>query len=656
MCGICGKLNFEQGASVDPAAIRAMLDTIRHRGPDDEGVYTERQVGLGIRRLAIIDLNTGHQPLSNEDETVWIVFNGEIYNYLELRTFLLSKGHIFKTHSDTEVIVHLYEEFGTECLEKLRGMFTFAIWDDNKKILFVARDRVGIKPLYYSLTNESLVFASEIKAILADPCISREVASDVIDRFLTFLYLPGEETLLKSVKKLAPGHYLLVKNGKAEIRKYWDLQFSKDPISRDPRVTEQQLLDLLAEAVKLHMIADVPVGILLSGGVDSTAVLSFAADTTDKAISSYTIGFSSPDVADERPFARLAAEAFGSQHHEMTISAMDFANFMPRYVWHMEEPVCEPPAIALYYVSKLASNHVKVLLSGEGGDEAFAGYTNYRNVLWLERIKAGVSPFAGTLAQGISAANSLLGSPRIREWAALMNSQFPDYYFSRTSNPYRYAGNGLFGLYSGDFARTIDRERTLEPIRRLQAHVQGGDPLDAMLYIDTKTWLPDDLLIKADKMTMANSVELRVPLLDHKVLEFAAALPSSLKVHGLTTKYIAKKTLKNRVPKSIVDRPKAGFPVPYEAWLRKELRGWVRETLLDRTTTNRGYFDKGSLERLLAANEDHGSHFKEIFSLLTLELWHRNFTIEPVRADNHVSIAPSDIDINKNVAEVRKHA
>ena len=625
MCGICGKLNFEQDASIDPALLRAMLGTIRHRGPDDEGLYVTSQVALGHRRLSIIDLSTGHQPLSNEDGTVWITFNGEIYNYHELRSFLLSKGHVFKTQTDTEVIVHLYEELGPECLQKLRGMFAFAIWDNNTKTLFLARDRIGIKPLYYCLTDKSLVFGSEIKAILADPAVHREVAPEIIDRFLTFLYLPGEETLLKGIKKLPPGHYLSVRNGNAIVRQYWDLQFSKPSASSSIKDVGSQLSGLLAEAVELHMIADVPVGVLLSGGVDSTAVLSFAAERTAKPVSSYTVGFSAPGIADERPYAKLAAEAFGSQHHEMTISAADFAAFMPQYVWHMEEPVCEPPAIALYYVSKLASKHVKVLLSGEGGDEGFAGYSNYRNLLWLERLKSGLSPFAGTVGQGLSFASSFFHLPRISNYATLMNSQFPGYYFSRTSNPYRYAGNGLGKLYSAEFSRSIDRESTLEPVRRLQAHVRGENTLDAMLYIDTKTWLPDDLLIKADKMTMANSVELRVPLLDHKVLEFAAALPSNLKVRGFTTKYLAKKVLRNRVPKRILDRPKAGFPVPYEGWLRKELRGWVRDILLDRTTTNRGYFDTGKLERLLSASDGRDGHFKEIFSLATLELWHRTF-------------------------------
>ena len=625
MCGICGKLTFEQDRGVETGLLRAMLETIRHRGPDDDGVYVAPQVGLGHRRLSIIDLKSGHQPLSNEDGTVWIVFNGEIYNFKELRASLLSQGHVFRTQTDTEVIVHLYEDLGPKCLERLRGMFALAIWDTKTKTLLLARDRVGIKPLYYYQTDKSLVFGSEIKAILADPTVPRELAPEIIDRFLTFLYLPGDETLLKGIHKLSPGWYLLAQNGRTELRQYWDLQFAKRSPSLSLKKAEEELLSLLAETVEQHMIADVPVGVLLSGGVDSTAVLSFAAERTDKEISSYTVGFSDPGVADERPYARLAAQTFGSRHHDITITANDFLEFLPRYVWHMEEPVCEPPAIAMYYVSKLAKEYVKVLLSGEGGDEAFAGYSNYRNLLWLERLKRILPLVNGAASRGLAAANLWLHSSLLTKYAPLVNARFPDYYYSRTSNPFRYSGNGLGSLYSPDFVASIDRERTLQPIRQLQEHVRGQNPLDAMLYIDTKTWLPDDLLIKADKMTMANSLELRVPLLDHKVLEFAASLPSQFKVHGFTTKYLAKKALKSRIPRRILNRRKVGFPVPYESWLRKDLCGWVNEVLFDRTTTNRGYFATPAVRKLLARDEAGAGYSKEIFSLIALELWHRAF-------------------------------
>jgi asparagine synthase (glutamine-hydrolysing) len=579
MCGICGILKFDSSASVDPGAIRAMADSIRHRGPDDEGYHIAGPIGLGFRRLSIIDLSTGHQPLSNEDETVWIVFNGEIYNFQELRADLLKRGHIFKTKTDTEVIVHLYEEFGPDCLEKLRGMFGFALWDKRTDTLLLARDRVGIKPLYYALTDKSLIFASEIKAILTNP-VDRQIAPELIDRFLTFLYVPGEETLLKGIRKLAPGHYLLVKNGQITIRQYWDLQFAESFEEKSAGQAEEELLALLAETVGLHM-----------------------------RISSFTVGFSGERVADERPYARLAAEKFGTDHHEITITPEDFAAFLPGYVWYMEEPVCEPPAIALYYVSKLARKHVAVLLSGEGGDEAFAGYSNYRNLLWLERMKRG---------------GPLLNAA-FRRYIPLMSERFPDYYYSRTSNPHLTTCNGLGTVYSAEFQSAIDRERSVEPLRTLQARMRGKDTLHTMLYIDTKTWLPDDLLIKADKMTMANSIELRVPLLDHKVLEFAASLPPQQKINGRNTKYILKRALSQKIPDQIRNRKKAGFPVPYASWIRRELKGLVRDVLLDSKTCERGYFRKDAVEKLLAENSSGRDFSKEIFSLLCLELWQRTF-------------------------------
>ena len=656
MCGICGKLGFEPNQGVSRALITDMLDTIRHRGPDDEGVYLSRQMGLGFVRLSIIDLENGHQPLCNEDGSIWIVFNGEIYNFHELRAFLSSKGHTLKTQTDTEVIVHLYEELGAGCLDKLRGMFALALWDQNTQTLLLARDRVGIKPLYYSISKHAIVFASEIKAILADPEVRRELSPEIIDRFLTFLYVPGEDTLLKDVHKLAPGHYLLVRDGKVQIRQYWDLKFFKPTDSPSVKDVENKLSNLLSESVELHMIADVPVGILLSGGVDSTAVLSCAAERTKKEISSYTVGFSDPGCVDERPYAKLASEVFDTRHHELTLSAADFTEFLPKYVWHMEEPVCEPPAIALYYVSKLARNHVKVLLSGEGGDEAFAGYNNYRSILWMERLKRLCTPLNRTLSWGLSQLNSWVHSTRVAKYAPLFAATFPQYYFSRTSTPYRYSGNGIGELYSSDFLTQIDREFTIEPVRKLFSAVSGQSVLDQMLYIDTKTWLPDDLLIKADKMTMANSVELRVPLLDHRVLEFAASLPSNYKLKGFTLKYIWKRALFNRIPHVIVRRKKAGFPVPYESWLRNEFRQESHDILTDSKTIQRGYFRKSAIEKLISVNDERGSYSKEIFSLVTLELWHRMFTdSQTLRHDTESARRPCDV-IPVNANQETSHA
>jgi asparagine synthase (glutamine-hydrolysing) len=623
MCGICGKLNFDPAASVSPALIKSMADTIAHRGPDDDGYFVSGPVGLGFRRLSIIDLSGGHQPLSNEDGSIHIIFNGEIYNYQELRQYLLGRGHIFRTQTDTETIVHLYEELGEACVEKLRGMFGFAIWDERNKSLFLARDRVGIKPLYYSQSNNSVVFASEIKAILADPEINAEVRTSMIDRFLTFDYLPGEETLFKNIYKLAPGHSVFFRAGKSYNRQYWDLHFEPSPTTF--RQAKSRLLQLLEESVALHMISDVPVGFLLSGGVDSTAMLSLAAGKTAHPVSSYTVGFSDPSVTDERPYARLAAQRFGSEHHETTINANQFAEFLPKYIWHMEDPVCEPPAVALYYVSKLARDFVKVLISGEGGDEAFAGYSNYRTRLWLERLKGLPTPLRQLFSSSLSVLSRFASPDSPAKSKQFLRSRLEDSYYSRTSHPARFFNDQWRQFYCGDFARGVDKEFSAHAATKYLRNGHRAGVLGKMLYVDTKTWLPDDLLVKADKMTMANSIELRVPLLDHKILEFAASLPQDFKVRGFTTKFIAKKALRGHVPREIIHRKKAGFPVPYEKWLREDLKDWVHSLLLDSRTTARGYFQKNAVERMLAEDTANGGFSKEIFDLAVLELWHREF-------------------------------
>jgi asparagine synthase (glutamine-hydrolysing) len=625
MCGICGKLEFDPEVKVRPQLLKTMADTIVHRGPDDEGFYVHGQIGLGFRRLSIIDLSGGHQPLSNEDDSIWIVFNGEIYNYQELRRELLAKGHEFKTKSDTEVIVHLYEEYGRDCVSKLRGMFAFAIWDSGNRTLFLARDRVGIKPLYYFLNHQFLSFGSEIKAILADPAVPRDVDPAMIDRFLTYCYVPGSETLLRGICKLEPGHTLFVKDGKVQISSYWDLDFPPTNGNHANRDYEQQLVDLLDETVQLHMISDVPVGFLLSGGVDSTAMLSLAAKKTDKPISSYTIGFSSPDVVDERPYARLAAEKFGSQHHEISISARDFSSFLPEYVWFMEEPVREPAAIALYYVSKLARQHVKVLISGEGGDEAFAGYHNYRNLFWLEAMKKSLGPFRRTVSQGMQVIGELSNSRVLRKYAPLMDANLEDYYLSRISTPYDYFNQPPSPIYSESMSRKVNKSQSIGVARDLISRVPERGVLEKMQYVDTKIWLPDDLLIKADRMTMANSIELRVPFLDHRVLEFAARLPRNLKVRGWQMKYLVKKALAKQIPRDILHRRKAGFPVPYVKWIRQDLKELVHDVLLDSKSLSRGYFRKEAVQDLLKRNSRSNEYAGDIFSLVVLEFWHRAF-------------------------------
>ena len=625
MCGIAGKVIFDPAAKIARADIQAMLQPIAHRGPDARGIYLDGNAGLGHVRLSIIDLNTGAQPMTNEDETVWIVFNGEIYNFAALRERLQAQGHVFRSQSDTEVIIHAYEEFGPDCVKELRGMFAFAIWDAKRRRLFAARDRVGIKPLYFCETNGAFYFASELKAIIADAAVPREINLPGIRRFLAFNYLPGTETLFKSIHKLLPGHYLMVEQGKVTQQQYWDLRFTRQRWQMSFDEAAEELRGLLATTVRDHMIADVPVGILSSGGVDSSAILNFAVHATAKKIKTFTVGFDGDQVVDERPYARMSAERFGTEHYETSISADDFWNFLPAYVWHMEEPVCEPPAVALHYVSKLARNHVKVLLSGEGGDEAFAGYPNYPNMMRLDRIRAALGPLARTAGAAAAFAGQICDNEKWRRYGSALGRPLGTQYFSRTSGPTGFFNRNAKSFFTSEFLKRTASVSAAGFVYGLLQPVCDEPLLNQMLYVDSKTWLPDDLLVKADKITMANSLELRVPLLDHVVLEFAASLPPEFKVRGRETKRILKAAFAKALPDEILKRKKAGFPVPYESWLRGQLKEKVEEVLLSDRCLSRGYFQKAEVSRLLEANSRDGKFAKEVFCLLVLELWHRTF-------------------------------
>jgi len=625
MCGICGKLYFNPEERVAAELIDKMCDAISHRGPDGRGRHLSGPVGLGHTRLAIIDLNTGAQPICNEDRTVWIVFNGEIYNYPQLREELLKRGHQFRSTSDTEVIIHLYEEYGVDSLQRLQGMFTFAIWDEKDQTFFLARDRVGIKPLYIADTGRALVFGSEIKALLADPDIKCEVDPQSIDKFLTHFCLPGKETLWKGIVKIQPGHYLLARNGKYEIKQYWDLHYRPGREWRDIDEAAEALYELTRRTVREHMISDVPVGFLLSGGVDSTVVLSCAATATDKKISTFTVGFDNAQFEDERVYARLAAKEFGSDHHEITVAPQEFWDFLPTLVRHMEEPVCDPPAVSLHYVTKLARKHVKVLLSGEGGDEAFGGYNDYRNFQFLERVKKTIHPLEGVLSGALGVANRFGPLRKAGKFAPFVTTALPDYYYSRVASPFSYFNQGKTELYTPGFQQSVRPSASVDIIRSFFRQIQDQPVLNQMQYLDTKTTLPDDLLVKADRITMCNSLELRVPFLDHVLLEFAASLPTDYKVKGLATKRILKHAFGNRIPLEIIRRKKAGFPIPIQRWVQKELRGQVHEVLLSRKSLDRGYFKRSGVEKLLAAGDQGRPVAKEIFSLLTLELLHQQF-------------------------------
>jgi asparagine synthase (glutamine-hydrolysing) len=621
MCGICGKVYFSKQRRVERNIIEKMNESIFHRGPDEGSIHIDENFGFGHRRLSIIDLNTGKQPISNEDEKIWIIFNGEIYNFQDLRNDLRKKGHIFKTKSDTEVILHLYEEMGVQCLSKLRGMFAFAIFDKRNNSLFIARDRVGIKPLYYSITPESLVFASELKALLFEPKLDKSVNNSAIIKFLSYTYTPGPDTVFKKIHKLQPGHYITLTGDNLVIKQYWDIDKSYAQNNENEKNLKERLENLLKDTIKLHMISDVPVGFLLSGGIDSTTTLSLYADNQTADIKTFTIGFESNEFNDERVFARKAAQQYGVDHYETTFNDKEFFDFLPKYIWHMEEPIFEPPAVSLYYVSKMARDHVKVLISGEGGDEAFAGYQTYRNLVWLERIKSILGPLN---SQSIKLF-SFLTFPKFKKYISLMKFDFPDYYFSRSTNPNHPFIKIQNEIFSSNIKNDIEVKLKAQPFYNYAQKLALQSKLKQMLYIDTKTWLPDRLLTKADKITMANSLELRVPFLDHKVLEFAAKLPDNQKLKGIKTKYILKQIAAKRISKEIINRKKEGFPTPYNLWLKQQ-KDTVLDILYDPKTVNRGYFNYNSLEKFIIRpwlkNNDNS---EEMFNLLTLELWHRKF-------------------------------
>jgi asparagine synthase (glutamine-hydrolysing) len=636
MCGIGGRLNFDGQKPVGRGALSRMMRVMQHRGPDGQGFYLGRGVGLGHVRLAIIDVDAGVQPMSNEDGTIWIVFNGEIYNFPELRTRLLKAGHVFRTRTDTEVVVHLYEEHGAACVTHLRGMFAFAIWDERKRRLLLVRDRVGIKPLYYYQSKDSLVFASELKGLLAMPDVQRLLHEDAIDTFWTYRFLPGCETLLRGIHKLLPGHLMVVEAGRRPvISQYWDLKFERCPGDMTLSTAAEQLTDMLQESVAQHMISDGPVGFLLSGGVDSSALVALAARQASTPLRTYTVGFREPGIVDERPYARLVAASLGTRHHETTFSADQFWSFLPRLVWHLEEPVCEAPAVALHFVSKQASEHVKVLLSGEGGDEAFGGYSTYPNMLALGHLQSRLGPLRNMTGAAARKAGALLRSERLVRYGALMPLRLDQHYWSRCGSPLARLGVDGKPVYCSDFRERIDESRAAQIARTLFSVVEREDTLSRMLYVDTKTWLADDLLVKADKVTMANSLELRVPLLDHRILEFAASLPPELKVKRRETKRVLRKAFATMLPAEVLRRKKAGFPLPYAGWLARELRERVQELLLDRNAFVLSIFDRRQVGMILDAHARQGSLQHQVFSLIVLELWHQCFlraTVHPTQA------------------------
>jgi asparagine synthase (glutamine-hydrolysing) len=584
-------------------------------------MQTDDGAHLGMRRLSIIDLAGGHQPISNEDGTVSSVFNGEIYNYRELQPELEARGHHFQTHSDTEVIVHSYEEFGPACVSKLRGMFAFAIWDAKKQSLFIARDRVGKKPLYYTLTSEgALIFGSELKSLLQHPSMRREINPQAIDAYLTWGYVPDPLSILKGIRKLPPGHYLTFANGRVDVTCYWDFRYEpvQGETSRRAEDYLEELRSLLSESVRLRLIADVPLGAFLSGGIDSSTIVGLMAREMSQPVKTFSIGFNE-DSYNELKYARIAARHFGTDHHEFVVTP-DLCQIVDDLAWFLDEPFADSSAIPTYMVSKLAREHVKVVLSGDGGDELFAGYTRYV----IDQRRSGFAGLPRFVRHGLMAPLSrhLPHGARGRNFLHNVALDSLDRYldsisiFTELNKPLLYTD-----AFRGQLQRNGDE---VIPFRSYAERVRTGEPLDTLLYIDSKTYLPGDILTKVDRMSMAVSLEARVPLLDHKLIEFVNSIPASLKLNGLETKHVFKQAIRDFVPAEILNRPKQGFGVPVDEWINQQLRERIHDTLTEQRTRERGYIAPAYVQLLLDEHErGRRDHSTQLWTLFMLELWHR---------------------------------
>ncbi|MHC4269576.1 MAG: asparagine synthase (glutamine-hydrolyzing) [Planctomycetota bacterium] len=622
MCGIVGIKDEVKCPGEED--ILSMRDSVNYRGPDGYGhvIFTDDNLAIGHRRLSILDPSpSGAQPMYNDERTIVVVHNGEIYNFIELRKELEEFGYKFKTGTDTEVIVAAYDHWQEECICKFNGMFAFAIWDKRKRKLLIARDRIGIKPLYYWFDGQSFVFASETKALLAVMGNKPSINVSLIDTYMSFGYIPGEETLFNGIKRLLPGHYLTLKQNTLVIKKYWDFQFTEDQdLGIDHYV--ENLKHLLENSIELRLRSDVPLGIFLSGGIDSSAVVALLAPRVSERLKTFSVAYDFGNAFNETNYAKMVAKEFNTDHHELIITPNDFKNFIPQYIWHMDEPVTESAAISLYYVARLAKNHVSVVLSGEGADELFAGYDFYYYMRMIENYKKVLGSKAVPIVNNILL--HIIHNEKFRKYIRL----------SRLPLEERYKGISTYEeetkdqLYNLNFKEQIKHGNGNMKcfLSSLFKRTIGKDALSRMLYFDTKTWLVDDLLIKADRMSMAPSLELRVPFLDHRIVEFAATIPSKHKLRGRTPKYILKKMMKGILPDTIIQRKKMGFPTPLKVMFKDQLYDYADDILLSQKAVQRGYFNKNTIKKLLTEHRNgYRDNHRVIWQLLVLEEWHRKF-------------------------------
>jgi asparagine synthase (glutamine-hydrolysing) len=645
MCGIAGIVAVDRLDQDAPSRATRMRDVITHRGPDEAGLHCDAHAALAHRRLSIVDLSTGQQPLSNEDGSVWIVFNGEIYNHADVRAELEAHGHVYRTKSDTETIVHAYEQWGEACVDRLRGMFAFAIWDASKRRLLLVRDRLGIKPLYWGRTKDALLFGSEIKAILASQLIEPEPNYAVLPEVLSTRYTSGEATLFTGIHKLLPGHLLVFEQGDVTVRQYWDLprrsaeslalqgdEGSATPGRRSASLSGERdvvgrFRELLEESVRLRLMSDVPLGMFLSGGIDSSAIAALMARMIDRPLQTFSVAFKDR-AFNELEYAREVARAIHADSHEIVIDDRDFFGALPKLVWHEDEPIAHPSSVPLYFVSALARRHVTVVLTGEGSDELLAGYGKYPRAAlnWKAgTIYERIVPHAlrGSIARGIVprlpgrlaryARRSFLAMDRSPE-----SMLFDNFASIRLSDQLQ--------LLAPDLRAAVTRAAAYGPSLAYFNTLNGTSTfLDRLLYADIKTYLVE-LLMKQDQMSMATSIESRVPFLDHKLVEYVATLPDDWKLQGWTTKRVLREAMKGLLPASILNRPKMGFPVPFAGWARGAWNGVARDILLDRRARQRGILEPRAVDHLLRAHADGRTEGGDrIWTLLNLELWHRTF-------------------------------
>lgn len=661
MCGIAGQLNTDRSKSAQPELIRSMCRTIVHRGPDDEGIHVEGPVGLGMRRLSIIDVAGGHQPVSNEDGSIWVVLNGEIYNYRDWRPTLEARGHEFASNSDTEVIVHLYEEYGDDFVQHLRGMFAIAIWDRRREALILLRDRLGKKPLYYAVDDEQLVFGSEIKALLPAG-VSREVDRQALHDYLAYNYIPGPRTIFKAVKKLQPGHRLIARRGRVAVESYWRPapSTSRNGDAAPMAYYLERLTELLKQSVRYRLISDVPLGVFLSGGLDSSTIVAVMREVSSDPIKTFSIGFEDQSY-NELPYARLVAQHFETEHHEFLVKP-DVVDLLPKLVRFFDEPFADSSAVPSYYLSKLARRHVTVALGGDGGDEVFAGYETY--TAWkLASIYRGLSPhlraFITPLVARLPVSHRKVSfdykAKRFVQ-GALLPPERAHYawkeIFSDDMKRELYATNGHGGGdgHSNGNGRLNGHGEPqasdmLEDPFRLFERELGECTAEAMLsrlqYVDLRVYLPEDILVKVDRMSMAHSLEVRAPLLDHKLVEFAATIPPELQLRGLQKKYLLKRAMEHRLPARILKRKKGGFNVPIATWLRHELHDYVRDVLSEKRLREQGFFNGQYVQQLISDHTElKADYSRNIWGLLIFALWYEAYGQGPGRAGGELMDQP----------------